>query len=287
MNAHSLAVVHPAACVGRDVRIGPFCVVEEDVTIGDGCILESHVVVKKGTTLGEGNHVFSGAVLGDLPQHIHVPEHPGRLTIGSGNVIREHVTMHRSLHEGELTLVGDDSLFMVNAHIAHDCRVGNQCIFANNVMIAGHVVIEDRAYISGAAGAHQFCRIGSLAMVGGQAHVNKDIPPFVTVDGLSSLVVGLNQIGLRRAGYRAEEIRQLKAAYRVIYRSGLAWNEVLKRLQSEFTEGPAARYYPFLSTTTRGIVGERRVPPGATLKLREEAAQEAAAETLPIRAKVV
>lgn len=287
MNTHPLAVVHPAACIGRDVRIGPFCVVEDDVVIGDGCILEPHVVIKRGTILGEGNHIFSGAVLGDLPQHTCVPEHPGRLVIGSENVIREHVTMHRALHEGGDTLVGDHSLFMVNAHIAHDCHVGNYCIFANNVMIAGHVLIEDRAYVSGAAGAHQFCRIGSLSMVGGQAHINKDVPPFVTVDGLSSFVVGLNQIGLRRAGYSAQDIRQLKAAYRVIYRSGLLWNEVLKRLQAEFTEGPAARYYSFLSATTRGIVSERRLPPGATIKLREEASQEEPLEAVPVRAKVV
>jgi UDP-N-acetylglucosamine acyltransferase len=144
-------------------------------------------------------------------------------------------------------------------------------------MIAGHVTVGDRAYVSGAAAAHQFCRIGSLAMVGGQAHIVKDVPPFVTVDGLSSLVVGLNQIGLRRAGHSEAEVCRLKEAYRIIYRSGLTWNEILARLRDQFADGLASRFYPFLSTTTRGILCERRPPPGATIRItaeREEVPQQ-------------
>lgn len=268
---HSTALVSPEARLGEDVEIGPYCIIEPDVVVGPGCRLESRVVVKSGTTLGPSNHVYEGAVLGGLPQHVHMPERPGRLIIGAGNTIRENVTIHRALDEDDATLVGDNNLLMVNVHIAHDCRVGNNTIFANNAMLAGHVTVGDRAYVSGAAAVHQFCRIGSLAMVGGQSHIVKDVPPFVTVDGWSSFVVGLNQIGLRRAGYSAAEIRRLKDAYRVIYRSGLSWNEILARLKEEFCEGLAAQYYQFLSTTTRGITQERRLPPGATIKLRREA----------------
>ncbi len=268
-----LAVVSPDAEIGPDVEIGPFCVIEPDVTIGAGCILESRVVVKSGTTLGPNNHIFEGAVLGGLPQHVHMPESPGRVIIGSGNTIRENVTIHRALESDEATVVGDNNLLMVNVHIAHDCRVGNLTIFANNAMLAGHVTVGDRAYISGAVAVHQFCRIGSLAMVGGQAHIVKDVPPFVTVDGLSSLVVGLNQIGLRRAGHSSDEVRRLKEAYRVIYRSGAPWNEILARLRAEFTEGLAALFYQFLSTTTRGILCERRPPPGATIRIPQEFAE--------------
>lgn len=274
MSIHPLAAVSPTATIGLNVQIGPFCVVESDVTIGSGCILESHVVLKDGTTLGTNNHVFEGAVLGGLPQHVHTPERPGKVLIGSGNTIRENVTVHRALESGGQTTIGDDNLLMISAHVAHDCRLGNNTILTNNVMLAGHVTVEDRAYLSGAAGAHQFCRIGTLAMVGGQAHLVKDVPPYVTIDGLSSLVVGLNQIGLRRAGFDREAIRQLKAAYRVIYRSGLAWAEVLKRLKSEFSDGPAAGFYRFLSTTNRGITPERRLPPGATIKLRRGTEEE-------------
>ena len=269
MNIHPSAIVDPSVRIGSGVTIGPFCVIERDVRLGEDCHLAAHVVVKSGTVLGPGNLVFEGAVLGGLPQHVNIPENPGRLVIGAGNTIRENVTFHRALQEDGETIIGDNNLFMVNTHIAHDCRIGNHTIFTNNSMLAGHVTIGDRAYLSGAAAAHQFCRIGAYAMVGGQAHINKDVPPFVTLDGLSSHVVGLNSIGLRRAGFTSQQISQLKEAYRVIYRSGLCWNDILQKLQEDFTDGPAAQFYQFLSTTTRGIMAERRLPPGAVVKLRQ------------------
>jgi UDP-N-acetylglucosamine acyltransferase len=278
---HPFAVISPLARIGQGVEIGPFCVVDPDVTIGDGCKLESRVVIKNGTTLGPNNLISEGAVIGGSPQHINTPENPGRVVIGSGNVIRENVTVHRALEREEATEIGDNNLLMVNVHIAHDCRLGNNTIFANNVMLAGHVTVGDRAYVSGAAAVHQFCRIGTLAMVGGQAHITKDVPPYVTVDGLSSFVVGLNQIGLRRAGHSAADVRRLKEAYRLIYRSGLTWNEILKRLEEDFHDGLAGRFYQFLSATTRGILSERRPPPGATVRLRPDSASE---RTLKIRA---
>jgi UDP-N-acetylglucosamine acyltransferase len=268
-----LAAVSPEAKIGPDVQIGPFSVIEPDVTIGEGCVLESRVIIKSGTTLGPNNHLFEGAVIGGLPQHVHASESPGRVVIGSGNTIRENATVHRALEADKATVIGNDNFLMVNTHIAHDCCVGHFTIFANNAMIAGHVTVGDRAYVSGAAAAHQFCRIGSLAMVGGQAHIVKDVPPFVTVDGLSSLVVGLNQIGLRRAGHSEAEVCRIKAAYRVIYRSGLTWNEILAKLRSEFTDGLASLFYQFLSTTNRGILCERRPPPGATIRITTESEQ--------------
>jgi len=270
VKVHPSAVVSSRACLGRDVQVGPFCVVEADTQIDDGTILESSVVIKSGTTLGANNHIFEGAILGGPPQHVHTPERPGRLIVGSGNTIREYVTVHRALEEDDATIIGDNNLLMANVHVAHDCRVGSQAIFANDTLLAGHVTVEDRAYLSGAVGVHQFCRVGTLAMVGGHSRVPKDIPPFVLIDGQTSLSVGLNHVGLRRAGYSTDDIRQLKEAYRIIYRAGLAWTEILKTLQAEFTEGPAARFYPFLAATTRGIVQERRLPPGATIKLRRE-----------------
>jgi UDP-N-acetylglucosamine acyltransferase len=267
---HPLAVVSPTARIAEDVQIGPFCVVEPNVTIGAGCRLEAGVIVKNGTILGENNRIFESAVLGGLPQHVSAPRRPGGLIVGHGNTMRENVTMHRSLEENHATIVGDNNMLMVNVHVAHDCVVGNRVIIANNSMLAGHVVVSDRAYISGGVGIHQFCRVGTLAMVGGQAHVVKDIPPYVTLDGLSSYVVGLNQIGLRRADYSRKEISRLKAAYRVIYRSSLTWSEILSRIETEFPAPPAAEFHRFLSATTRGICPERRLPPGATIKLRPD-----------------
>jgi len=279
---HPTAVVSSLARIGHHVRIGPFCVIEGGTWIGDGCRLEARVVIKEGTILGVENHIFEGAVIGGLPQHINMPEKPGQVIIGSGNTIRENVTIHRALEEDEATVVGDNNLLMVNVHIAHDCRVGNNTIFANNVMLAGHVTVADRAYLSGAVAVHQFCRIGAYAMVGGQAHINKDVPPYVTVDGLSSYVVGLNQIGLRRAGFSSAEIRILKEAYRIIYRSGLSWNEVLRALRERYPEGPAAQFYPFLSTTTRGIVPERRSLNGAIFRLRRAEEEDNPLPELPV-----
>lgn len=268
MQIHPLAVVDPSASIGRDVAIGPFSIVERDVTIGDGCILESHVVVKRGTTLGPENHVFEGAVIGGLPQHLKMPDEVGAVVIGTKNTIREHATIHRALDAGHATRVGDHNLLMVGVHIAHDCQVGSHTIFANNAMLAGHVLVEDRAYVSGNVAVHQFCRVGGLAMVGGLARVVKDVPPYVTIDGGSGYVVGLNTIGLRRNGFSHETIGQLKAAYRLIYRSGLKWQEILERLQSEFAAGPAAHFLEFFAGSKRGIVAERREPPPATPTLR-------------------
>lgn len=274
MQIHPLAVVDPTASIGRDVVIGPFSIIEHDVTIGDGCILESHVIIKQGSVLGPENHVFEGAVIGGLPQHLRMPERVGSVKIGAQNTIREHATIHRALDASHATTVGDHNLLMVGVHIAHDCTVGSNTIFANNAMLAGHVLVEDRAYVSGNVAVHQFCRVGSMAMVGGLARVVKDVPPYVTIDGGSGYVVGLNTIGLRRNGFNNETLGQLKAAYRLIYRSGLKWQEISERLKTEFSEGPAAHFAEFFAGSTRGIVAERRVPPAATLKLHDDLIEE-------------
>jgi UDP-N-acetylglucosamine acyltransferase len=217
--------------------------------------------------MGRRNEIHDGAVLGGRPQHLRAGDRLGELRIGHENTIRENVTIHRALNEGEETLLGDHNLLMVNAHVAHDCRLGDHTIITNNVMLAGHIEVEDRAYLSGGVGVHQFLRIGRYAMVGGMGHIKADVPPYVLIDGDSSKVVGLNVIGLRRGGFTTPEINQLKAAYRVLYRSGLRWQETLERLQREFPSGPAARFYTFLSTSQRGIVQERRVPREATIPI--------------------
>jgi UDP-N-acetylglucosamine acyltransferase len=264
---HPSAVIDPQANLASDVEIGPFCDIEAGVTIGSGSRLGARVSVKEGTQLGERNEVFEGVVLGGRPQHLQANGDFGPLLIGQGNTIRENVTIHRGLKHDSSTKLGDGNLVMVNAHIAHDCQVGNHTIIANNVMMAGHVSIDDYAYLSGAVGIHQFCRVGSYAMVGGQAHIKQDVPPFVTVDGQSSRIVGLNLIGLKRRGFDKDAILQLKAAYRVIYRQGLTWNEVLSTLERDFTTGPASTLYGFLSGGKRGFISERRTPAAATVQV--------------------
>jgi UDP-N-acetylglucosamine acyltransferase len=212
-----------------------------------------------------------------MPQHVHMPEHPGVVTIGDGNVIRENVTVHRALAAGHATRIGHRSLLMVNTHVAHDCTLGDGVILTNNTMLGGHVSVADRAYLSGSVAVHQFCRIGRLAMVGGLARVRQDIPPFVTIDGGTTMVVGLNKVGLRRAGFATDQVAQLKAAYRLIYRSGLPWDELLDALRLEFPEGPASEFLPFFLNNKRGFVQERRTPPGAIVRLLREDDDEAAA----------
>ena len=283
MNIHTQAIVSPQAQIGEGVTIGPFSIVESDVTIGDHCTLAARVVIKSGTTLGSHNQVYEGAVIGGPPQHTRMPEKLGRTEVGSHNTLRENVTIHCALHEGATTKVGDHNLLMVGAHVAHDCTVGSNVILANNALLGGFVTVQDRAFVSGAVAVHQFCRIGRLAMIGGCARIVQDVPPYVMVDGHSNLIVGLNLVGLRRNGYSADDVAQLKAAYRLIYRRGLRWNEVLETLQKEFPTGAAAEFHPFLSQGTRGFIQERRMPPTATLKLRRAADDEG--ENRGLRAK--
>jgi UDP-N-acetylglucosamine acyltransferase len=274
VSIHPLAVVSPHAELGSNVRIGPFCVVEAGVVLGDGCNLASRVTVKSGTQLGRDNLVLEGTVLGGMPQHIHMPEHPGTTEIGDGNVFRENCTVHRSLEAGHVTRVGDRCLFMVGAHVAHDCVVEDHVVITNNAMLGGHVQVGQRAYVGGGVGVHQFCRIGQYAMIGGCARVIRDVPPFIMLDGDTAMVCGLNKVGLRRAGFGTTDITDLKAAYRVIYRSGLMWQEMLDTLRLEFPAGPAAEFATFFATGKRGFVQERRTPPGAIVRLRRDEAEE-------------
>ncbi|MBN1852944.1 MAG: acyl-ACP--UDP-N-acetylglucosamine O-acyltransferase [Pirellulales bacterium] len=267
MNIHPIACISPSAKLGRNVQIGPFCVVEAGVVLGDGCRLASHVVVRQGTVVGRENRIFEGVILGGLPQHIQFPQNPGGLVIGDRNVIREHVTMHRSLDPNRSTQIGSDGLYMAGCHVAHDCQVGNGVILTNHVLLAGHVAVGDRAVFGGAAAVHQFCRVGRLAMIGGMARVHQDVPPFMTLDGGSTMVVGLNQIGLRRAGMNRQQMAELKAAYQIIYRQGLTHDAMIAALKAAFPTGPAAEFAPFFEIGKRGFVQERRTPPKATVRL--------------------
>ncbi|MBW3597902.1 MAG: acyl-ACP--UDP-N-acetylglucosamine O-acyltransferase [Planctomycetes bacterium] len=277
---HSTAVISNDATIGSGVRIGPFCVIEGGAEVGDGCRIAAYVAIREGTSLGAGNVIHEHAVLGGDPQYVNAKGPFGKVVIGAGNVIREAATVHRGLKADHVTRIGDGNYLMAGAHLGHDCVVGDHNIIANNTLLAGHVTVHSHAYISAAVAVHQFCRIGSYAMVGGQSHVNKDVPPFVTLDGLTSRVVGLNQIGLKRKGFRPEEIAQLKAAYRVIYRRGLTWSEVLAELAAEFSSGPAAAFRAFFEGGQRGFMPERRTPRAASVKLPHEPTSDDQAESL-------
>ena len=270
MLIHPTAIVDSTATLGEEVQIGPFCIVEKNAVLGDGCRLEARAIVKENTTLGPGNTLHEAAVLGGVPQHSSVPQVTGSLIVGSANTFRENTTVHRALHEGESTQIGDHNLVMVGVHIGHDCLIGNHTVLINNVMLAGHVTVGDRAYVAGGAAVQQFRRVGRLAAVGGYSRAVKDVPPFVMLDGNTSGVVGLNRVGIQRAGYDRDDMQSLKNAYRLIYRSGLPWNDILERLKTDFTSGPAAEFFPFFSTGKHGFMPERRSPHSATIRLYRE-----------------
>ena len=169
VNIHPLAVVSPQAQIASDVRIGPFAVVEDDVVIGAECQIAGHVVIKNGVRLGPKNKVCESSIIGGLPQHVRCPDEIGQVVIGEGNTIREFSTVHRAMKPEAATTIGDGCYLMAGAHVAHDCRLGNNIILANNALLAGHVTVDERAFISGAVAIHQFCRIGRMAMIGGHA----------------------------------------------------------------------------------------------------------------------
>lgn len=265
MSIHPCAVVSGEARLGSGVSVGPFAVVEPGAEVGENCEVGARCTVKGGVTLGPDNILEEGVVLGGRPQHLMRIPNPGPVVVGRGNVFRENCTVHRAMKPDGETRIGDGCLIMVGAHVAHDCRLGNQVVLTNNVMLAGHVVVGDRAYLGGGAAVHQFCRIGRLAMVGGMARVPQDIPPFLMIDGATGMAVGLNRVGLRRAGMTSEEVAQIKEAYRVIFRSGLSFEERLETLQALFPSGPASEFAAFFREGQRGFVRERRLPPSASI----------------------
>jgi UDP-N-acetylglucosamine acyltransferase len=227
---HATASVDAGAQLGEGVVVGPFAVIEAGVAIGAGSEIRAHAVVKRYTTLGSGNVVHEGAIVGGEPQDVGFENQETRLVIGDDNRIREGVTIHRGSAATGVTRVGSRCFVMAYAHVAHDCVLGDDVIVANNVALAGHVHVADRAFLSGGVVVHQFCRIGRLAMVGGNAKVVQDCLPFVITDGNPARARGLNVVGLRRAGASASTLRVLRQAYRLLLRSGLALEDALARI---------------------------------------------------------
>jgi UDP-N-acetylglucosamine acyltransferase len=256
MNIHPAAIVSSGARLGPDVIIGPYAVIESDTVIGDRTEIRAHAVVKRFTTLGPETVVHEGAVLGGEPQDIGYAECESYLRLGARNRVREGVTMHRGTEPNSETVVGDDCFIMAYAHVAHNCRLANGVIIANNVALAGHVRIEDRAFISGGVVVHQFCRIGRLAMIGGNSKIVQDCLPFIITDGVPGRAHGLNIVGLRRAGYKSSEIQKLKEAYRLLLRSGLALEDALSQLAS--LDDPLVHYLAsFAGSSERGFCREQ------------------------------
>ncbi len=252
MPVHPTAVVSDDAHLDEDVVVGPFAVVEAGARIGRGCALGAHAVVKRFTSLGAGNVVHEGAVLGGDPQDLAFAGGESYLRIGDGNRIGEHVTVHRASRPGAATVVGSGCFLMAGAHVAHDCTVEDGVVMANNTALAGHVHVGGRAFLSGGAMVHQFCRIGRLAMVAGNAKVVQDCLPFVTTDGVPARARGLNVVGLRRAGLDAAGLRVLKQAYRLLLGAGLSLEAALLRI-ADLRHPLADELVAFVRASRRGF----------------------------------
>lgn len=253
---HPMALVADSAIIADDVQIGPFSVIGENVEIGSGTRIESHVVVSGPTKIGKDNRIYQFASIGDDPQDKKYADEPTRLEIGDRNTIREYCTISRGTVQDEgITTLGDDNWIMAYAHIAHDCRVGNNTILANGTTLAGHVHVGDWAIFAGYSGAHQFCHIGAHAFLGMYAGSGRDVPAYTMIAGQPPTPRGINSEGLKRRGFTTDQIRNIKDAYKVVYRQGLKLAEAIDELNGRVEEQPELKIFvDSLHASDRGLL---------------------------------
>ena len=253
VEVHPSAVVDPSARIGRGSRVGPHAVIGEGVVLGDDCEVGPGVHLVRWVEAGPGNRFHSGAVIGDAPQDLRHDGSPSVVRMGSGNVFREHVTVHRGAKPAGATILGDGNFLMAGSHVGHDCVVGSHVILANGALLAGHVQVGDRAFISGNCLVHQFCRVGRLALMQGGSAISRDLPPFCIARGDNG-ACGLNVVGMRRAGIEAATRLALRQAYHVLFRSGLRLVDAAAALESRFAHEPAVlEWVAFVRAGKRGL----------------------------------
>ena len=253
---HSTAIVSSAAELAEDVEVGPYSIIGDDVQIGAGTEIGSHVVVKGTTEIGENNRIFQFASIGEDPQDKKYDGEKTRLVIGDGNTIREYCTLNRgTAQDTGVTSIGDNNWLMAYVHVAHDCDIGNETIFANNSSLAGHVIVGDYVIFGGFSGAHQFCRVGAHSFIGNNAAVTRDVPPYIMVSGQPAVPRGVNSEGLKRRGFDSDQARNVKEAFRLLYRSGLRLEEARDRITELAAEREELRIFAeFLERSERSIV---------------------------------
>ena len=248
---HPTAIVHENAQVHDSAEIGPYAIIDEPVTLGADCVVGPHAHLTGHTTIGSGNRFHTGCVIGDAPQDVKYDGEPTRLIVGDGNTFREHVTIHRSNTLEEDTRIGSENMFMVNSHVGHNAIVGNRAILANGALVGGHAIIGDGAFLSGNAVVHQFCRVGSMAMMQGCSGVSLDLPPFTIVRGINGMC-GLNSVGLKRAGFSSEERLELKQAYRALFMGSDLMKDAIAKARERFTGVLAEQFIDFIDSSGRG-----------------------------------
>jgi len=249
---HPTAMVDSAVDLGAEVQIGPYAIVEAGCVIGDYCEIRAHAVICKGTLMGPRNDIGYGAIVGGDPQDYGFKGGRSWVEIGSGNKIREYVTIHRASVEGTATSIGNDNFLMGGVHVAHDVEIGHHAILANNTLLAGHVVVEDSVFMGGATIVHQHTRIGKLAITRGGTRLGKDVPPFFMATDTNQ-VAGINRIGLRRAGLSHETRRAIQAAFELLYRSNLNVTQATEELKHKFHIPEIEHLVAFIKESKRGI----------------------------------
>ncbi len=249
---HKTAIIHPNAQIDSSVEVGPYAVIDENIILGAKCKIGPHVYLTGHTTIGSNNIFHACAVIGDTPQDLKYKDEPTRLRIGDSNTFREHVTINRSNNLSEDTVIGSGNFFMVHSHVGHNCAIGDNNIIANGALISGHVTVADKVLISGNCRVHQFVRIGTLALMQAGSGISKDLPPFTIARGVNG-ICGLNVIGLRRAGFTAEQRLELKKIYRALFRSGKNFRTALRDTEEEFKSDTAKMIFEFLSASKRGV----------------------------------
>jgi UDP-N-acetylglucosamine acyltransferase len=252
---HPTAIIHPKAKLGSTVRVGPHAVIDEGVELGADCVVGPHVYLTGLTTIGVGNCFHAGCVIGDAPQDLKYQGEPTRLRIGDHNVFREHFTVHRSTRPDTETVIGSHNFLMTNVHVAHNCVIGDHVIMVSGAVVGGHAEVQDRAFISGNCSVHQFCRIGTLSLMQGSSAISKDLPPF-TVALRVNEICGLNSVGLRRAGFIAEQRMELKQLYHLLFRSGENLRPALAEAQKKFTSPAAKTLLDFVAGAKRGVCAD-------------------------------
>jgi UDP-N-acetylglucosamine acyltransferase len=250
------AVVAPTAKLGEGVEIGPFAIIGPDVEIGAGTIVGPHAIVTGWTKLGSHNRIFQFASIGDAPQDKKYAGEPTRVEIGDRNVFREYVTVNRgTTHDKGITRVGSDNLFMASSHIAHDCIVGSHCVFANLATLGGHVEVDDHVILAGFTGVHQFCKIGAHAFIANNTAVTRDVPPYVMAVGHPAAPHSINATGLSRRGFTAEQVRNIKNAYRTLYRMDLPLEAAMEKLrEAAKTQAELVPFVEFVARSTRSLI---------------------------------
>lgn len=257
---HPTALVSKKAKIADSVSVGPYAVIGDNVTVGAGTRIGAHCVIDGDTVIGRSCTFFTGVIAGSFPQDLKYKGEKSFLEIGDNNIIREYSTLNLGTGEGGKTVVGSNNLIMAYSHIAHDCRVGNDCVIANCGTLAGHVTVEDKAVVGGLVAIHQFVRVGTLSIIGGCSKVVQDIPPYSTCDGHPARVYGLNLVGLRRHGIPRESISALDHAYKVLFNSGLSPKRALQDLEKERLASAEVSYLlDFVRKSERGIAHSCRV----------------------------